>query len=130
MQSLDTVRASADVAATKAWQIGLDYSYFRPFFDADSIFNVFGLEPMDDWTLRVSFDPNRRVSVTADATLRARPGLWIRSAEFSKQCCKFSLCHLSCHPRTDLINFTGQVIELFGERGGHFTKCRIELHAI
>jgi len=33
-------------------------------------------------------------------------------------------------PQDGLINLLGKVIELCGERGGHFTKCRIELHAI
>lgn len=48
----------------------VDYQYFKPIFDADSIFNVFGIEPMDDASLRLEVEPTDRLSISADGTVR------------------------------------------------------------
>ncbi|MEI7893167.1 MAG: hypothetical protein WCI05_08750 [Myxococcales bacterium] len=47
--------------ATRA-SLGLDYEYYRPFFDADSIWNFFMTQSWHDLGLRASFDASDRVS--------------------------------------------------------------------
>jgi hypothetical protein len=50
--------------------VSADYTFFRPIFDADSIFNVFGFEPMDDITGRLAVDVTDRLDLAADGTVR------------------------------------------------------------
>jgi hypothetical protein len=64
------IAGGADVFVSQKLTVGADYEYFRPLFDADSIFNVFGFEPMDDISARVEFTPNDRLSFEADAMVR------------------------------------------------------------
>ena len=66
----NSVEAGVDVFAHERVTFGADYSYFKPIFDADSIFNVFGIEPMDDVSFRVEVDPTDRLSFEGDAMVR------------------------------------------------------------
>jgi hypothetical protein len=58
-----SVYASAEVRPTKRLTLGADYDYFRPTFDADSIWNFLGAQPMNDVTLRARVEPTPRLSV-------------------------------------------------------------------
>lgn len=64
------VELGTDVHVHKRVTVSLDYSYWRPMFDADSIFNVFGFEPMDDFATRLDVDVTDRLNVAADAMVR------------------------------------------------------------
>lgn len=64
------VEAGVDWMAHKRVTLSADYTYFRPIFDADSIFNVFGFEPMDDVSGRVDLDLTDQLNLSADAMVR------------------------------------------------------------
>ncbi len=68
-RQMTTIEGSAEVTLKKT-TFGVHYDFWRPLFDADSIFNVFGIEPMDDISARVEVDPTDRFSLGADATMR------------------------------------------------------------
>ncbi len=59
------VFASADVYATKRVTLSADYDYYQPSFDADSIWNFFGAEPMNYLALRGSVEATEKLSVSA-----------------------------------------------------------------
>lgn len=62
--------ATADVYAGKKLTLSVDYDYFRPTFDADSIFNFFAAEPTSDLGLRALFDATKRWSFSGGAHVR------------------------------------------------------------
>lgn len=64
------IAGGADFFLGQKVTVGADYEYFRPIFDADSIFNAFGIEPMDDVSARVEVTPNDRLDLEADAMVR------------------------------------------------------------
>ncbi len=59
--------ASADAFVTNSVTLSADYDYYRPAFDADSIWNFFGGEPMNYLGLRASVDLTKQVSVSSGA---------------------------------------------------------------
>lgn len=69
-QQWNDIEAGIDGYLGKRVTASFDYTYFKPIFDADSIFNVFGIEPMDDFTARAEVDVTDRFQVSADAMLR------------------------------------------------------------
>ncbi len=64
------LQAGADFFLGEHVVVGSDYTFFRPLFDADSIFSVFGFEPMDDVSARIEVSPTDRLSFEADAMVR------------------------------------------------------------
>lgn len=64
------VEAGLDLFAGKRVEASVDYTYFRPIFDADSIFSVFGFEPMDDLAARVDVQATERFTVGVDGKVR------------------------------------------------------------
>jgi hypothetical protein len=62
--------ASIDAHIGTRVSAGADYEYYVPSFDADSIWNFFAGEPMNDVGLRGNVDVTRRLSVAAGAHLR------------------------------------------------------------
>ncbi len=56
--------------AGKRVTISADYDYYQPTFDADSIWNFFAAEPMNDVGLRANWDVTDRVSVAGGGHLR------------------------------------------------------------
>jgi len=66
----NSIEASGDVFFGSRVTASLGYSYWRPIFDADSIWNVFGVEPMDDGSVRLEVDPTDALSLSADAMVR------------------------------------------------------------
>jgi hypothetical protein len=63
------VYAAFDVFATKRLTVSVDYDYFAPTYDADSIWNIFASEPMNDVSLRGSY-ARERFSVSAGVNAR------------------------------------------------------------
>ncbi len=58
-----SIYASVEARPTSRLTIGADYDYFRPTFDADSIWNFLGAQPMNDVTLRARVEPSTRLSI-------------------------------------------------------------------
>jgi hypothetical protein len=69
-QQWNDIQAGTDLYIGKRVTASLDYQYFKPIFDADSIFNVFAIEPMDDLTARVDVEATERLSFSLDAMAR------------------------------------------------------------
>lgn len=62
--------ATADVYAGKKLTLSVDYDYYRPTFDADSIFNFFAAEPTSDIGARALFDATKRWAFSGGAHVR------------------------------------------------------------
>ena len=65
-----SIYGSAEVRPTSKVTVGVDYDYFRPTFDADSIFNFFGATPMNDLGARVRWEPTTKLSFSAQGHVR------------------------------------------------------------
>ena len=63
------IYAAFDVFATKRLTLSVDYDYFAPTYDADSIWNVFQSEPINDVSVRGSYVKDR-ASVSAGVHAR------------------------------------------------------------
>jgi len=59
------VFASVDWFVTKRVVASLDYEFYQPTFDADSIWNFFQSMPMNDLGARVAWDPSDRLGLSA-----------------------------------------------------------------
>ncbi len=68
---LGNLFASVDVFASRKLTLSLDYDYYVPTFDADSIWNFFLAEPMNDLGVRASWDATERWAFAAGARARA-----------------------------------------------------------
>ncbi|MDB4995326.1 MAG: hypothetical protein JWM74_2758 [Myxococcaceae bacterium] len=67
---VSSLYASIDWFATKKLTASLDYDYFRPTFDGDSIWNFFQGSPSNDIGLRGSLDMSDYLSLSGSAHLR------------------------------------------------------------
>jgi len=65
-----TVYASVDGFVTQRLTLSFDYDFYQPAYDADSIWNFFASEPMNDFGLRGVFDATDNISVSASAHAR------------------------------------------------------------
>ncbi len=63
--------ASIDAFATKKLIVSLDYDYVSPTFDADSIFNYFDIQPMNDFGARFDVDATDKLSFAGGGHVRA-----------------------------------------------------------
>jgi hypothetical protein len=63
VQKMANVFASLDWYANQKLTVSLDYDYFRPTFDGDSIWNFFMAMPMNDLGLRASWDPTEKIGI-------------------------------------------------------------------
>ena len=70
VKTMANIYASVDWYTTQKLTLSVDYDYFRPTFDGDSIWNFFMAMPMNDLGVRASWDPTPRTSVSG--ALRAR----------------------------------------------------------
>ncbi|MBL8610378.1 MAG: hypothetical protein JNL38_23780 [Myxococcales bacterium] len=70
MRRLATAFASVDWFATKKLTASLDYDFFQPSYDADSIWNFFQAAPTNDVGARASYDASDRLSVAGGARVR------------------------------------------------------------
>lgn len=71
LKTMANVFASLDWYASRTVTVSVDYDYYRPTFDADSIWNFFLAMPMNDLGLRTSWDPSSRVGLSAGIRGRA-----------------------------------------------------------
>jgi hypothetical protein len=60
--------------------LGLDYDYYVPSFDADSIWNFFAGEPHNDFGVRGNVDVDKHLSIAANAHARM---FTVQTAEFT-----------------------------------------------
>jgi hypothetical protein len=67
---LSNAYASVDAFVGQKLTLSLDYDYYQPTFDADSIWNFFQAAPMNDVGLRGSLDATQKLSVAAGAHVR------------------------------------------------------------
>jgi hypothetical protein len=70
MNTMSNIFASADWYASRTVTVSVDYDYFRPTFDADSIWNFFMSMPMNDIGVRTSWDPSDRVGISGGVRTR------------------------------------------------------------
>jgi hypothetical protein len=78
VQKMANVFASIDWYASPKVTVSVDYDYFRPTFDGDSIWNFFMAMPMNDLGLRASWDPTSRFGLAGGVrgrvfTLQTKP---------------------------------------------------------
>jgi hypothetical protein len=71
---LTSAIGTLDFSPNKKWNTSLEYEYFMPLFDADSIFNFFAFEPQNDGRIRASYTPSEHMTFSAEATGRYRYG--------------------------------------------------------
>lgn len=62
--------ASVDAFVRQKLTLSVDYDYYQPTFDADSIWNFFQAAPMNDVGLRGAFDATQKLSVAAGGHVR------------------------------------------------------------
>jgi hypothetical protein len=81
----EVTSAYADLDAYLGSQVtlGLDYDYYVPSFDADSIWNFFAGEGHNDFGMRGNIDFDKRFSVAANAHARM---FTVQTAEFTGTC--------------------------------------------
>jgi hypothetical protein len=65
-----SVYASIDAFVTQRLTLSLDYDFYQPTYDADSIWNFFASEPMNDFGLRGVYDVTDQLSVSASGHAR------------------------------------------------------------
>jgi hypothetical protein len=65
-----SIYGSLDAYAGKRVTISADYDYYVPTFDADTIWNFFAAEPMNDVGLRANWDVSDRLSLSGSGHLR------------------------------------------------------------
>ena len=65
-----SIYGSLDAYLTKRVTVSADYDYYQPTFDADSIWNFFAGEPMNDIGLRANWDATEHLSLAGGGHLR------------------------------------------------------------
>jgi hypothetical protein len=65
-----TIYGSFDAYVAKPLTLSLDYDYYAPVFDADSIWNFFAGNPMNDLGVRASVTPSDHFSISGGAHAR------------------------------------------------------------
>jgi hypothetical protein len=67
---LTNAYGSIDAYIAKPLTVSVDYDYYAPIFDADSIWNFFAGDPMNDIGVRASLTPTDRLSMSAGGHVR------------------------------------------------------------
>jgi hypothetical protein len=67
---LTSVTGSLDAYLAKPLTVSLDYDYYAPVFDADSIWNFFAGDPTNDVGIRASVTPTDRLSISGGGQAR------------------------------------------------------------
>lgn len=65
-----SIYATSDAYVTDKLTLSLDYDFYQPSFDADSIWNFFAGEPMNDFGVRAAYDATDKLSFSANAHAR------------------------------------------------------------
>ncbi len=71
LSTMANIYASVDGYVTRKVTLGVDYDFYRPTFDADSIFNFFTVYPSHDLGLRGQWDATSRLSLSGTVHGRA-----------------------------------------------------------
>jgi hypothetical protein len=96
VKTMANIFASVDWYTSQKVTLSLDYDYYRPTFDADSIWNFFMAMPMNDLGLRASWDPNARLGISG--ALRGRLFSLQTEAEERVQTSPNALSELNYYP--------------------------------
>jgi hypothetical protein len=67
---LTSVFGSLDGYIARPLTVSLDYDYYAPVFDADSIWNIFAGDPTNDVGVRASLTPTDRLSISGGGAVR------------------------------------------------------------
>jgi hypothetical protein len=67
---ITNIYATIDAYAGKKVTVSADYDYYVPTFDADSIWNFFAAEPMNDVGLRANWDVSDRLAIAGGGHVR------------------------------------------------------------
>ena len=70
LAKMSSVYASLDGFVTQKLTLSLDYDFYQPTYDADSIWNFFASEPMNDFGIRGNYDATDKLSVSASGHAR------------------------------------------------------------
>ncbi len=70
LAKMGNVYASVDGFVTQKLTLSLDYDFYQPTYDADSIWNFFASEPMNDFGVRGTYDASEKLSVSASGHAR------------------------------------------------------------
>ena len=70
LRKMGNVYASVDTFVTQKLTASLDYDFYQPTFDADSIWNFFASEPMNDFGVRATYDATPKLSVSGGGHAR------------------------------------------------------------
>jgi hypothetical protein len=62
--------ANLDAFVAKGFTVGLDYQFYQPTFDADSIWNIFMSEPLNDIGLRSTLEATDKLAFSAGGHAR------------------------------------------------------------
>jgi hypothetical protein len=68
--ALTSVFGSLDAYIARPLTVSLDYDYYAPVFDADSIWNFFAGDPTNDVGARASLTPSDRLSISGGGQVR------------------------------------------------------------
>ena len=71
VKQMANVYASVDWFTSQTLTLSVDYDYYQPTFDGDSIWNFFMAMPMNDIGLRASWDPSSRLGIAGGLRGRA-----------------------------------------------------------
>ncbi len=66
-----TIFASLDAYATKRLTLSVDYDYYAPTYDGDSIWNFFVGNPMNDLALRAAWNATDSIALSGGSNVRA-----------------------------------------------------------
>jgi len=69
-QRTEEARLGARARIAEAFDVDLEYWYLLPTFHADSIFNVFSIQPTNDWRAKLRFRAGRDLAFHLGSTLR------------------------------------------------------------
>jgi hypothetical protein len=69
-EQVTSIFASLDGYVAKPLTVSLDYDYYAPIYDADSIWNFFAANPMNDVGVRASLTPTDRLSISGGGQVR------------------------------------------------------------
>jgi hypothetical protein len=70
MAKMSSIFASVDGYLSRRLTLSLDYDFYSPTYDGDSIWNFFAGEPMNDVALRANLDVSDNVSISGRANVR------------------------------------------------------------
>ena len=80
---ITSIYGSIDAYVTPKITVGVNYDYYVPSFDGDSIWNFFAGEPTNDVGLRANVDVNDQLSVAGGAHVRVYS---VQTSEFDTTC--------------------------------------------